>query len=413
MKKKNTLFRNVLLLFLIVANLHGFSQSQKVAAAKTVIVDRTDSCLSFSKHSYQIFVPSVEPSFKQLPLIVVIDPHGDGKLAVGGFKDAAQKYKAVVVGSNLIKNNDPNYIKELEVLIADVKSRYPIGNILFVGGFSGGARMALGYAAGHPVNGVLACGALAQDQEIRSLKCKIMCLIGMEDFNFTEAAPFVLDPMGIPSNLAIEITKDSHNWPEKELLRQAFGYLVLSVMPPGTPTEKRNYVRDFTAGQKQRIDLLQRTGKNLQAALAARNMMVCPAFEREITFMGVADNLMQEINYQQQVNELNKNIQFETKVREAYYNSLVQKDSLWWSNEIEVLNSKIKSEKNEFALQTFKRIKGFLGIVCYSFCQRFESEKDAQKLGQVLLVYRMVEPDNTAIPQFSKTLAQLKKTGKK
>jgi hypothetical protein len=388
-------------------------QGQETPKPKTAVIDKTETCRSNPKHTYQVFVPSVEQGDNQLSMLVLIDPHGDGKLAVNGFKDVAQKYQTVVIGSNLIKNNDPNFIKELEELIADVKNRYPVGNILFVGGFSGGARMGLAYATGHPVKGVLACGALAQKEEINSISCKIMCLIGMEDFNFIEAAPFVLDPLSMPSNLAIEITKTSHDWQKKEQLAEAFRYLLLLVMPPGIPAEKKKYIKDFVAEQKQRIETAEKAGEHLQACLISKNMMGNPYFERETNFMDLTDELAEKTGFRNQAAELNKNFQFEAKLRDAYLNALVKNDSAWWNNEIKTLNSKIAEEKNEFSLQTYKRIKGFLGIACYSLSSRFAEEKDAPKLEQVLVVYRMVEPSNSAIPQLLKTLAQLKKEGKK
>lgn len=403
-----TFFLYGLTFFMLLINQFSLGQS-KIMYGKTEVIYRSETCHSNPKHSYQVFVPSVDTSFRQIPLFISINPNGNGKLAIEGFKEAAQKYQAVVVGSNLIKNNDANYIQELDELIADVKSRFPVGNILFIGGFPGTASMVIDYATNHKVDGVLACGAITQKEEISTISCKIMCIIGMEDFNFIEVAPFIVDPMAMPSNLAIEMTKASHSWPEKELLQRALGYLLLSVMPPGTLTEKRKYVQNYVAEQKQRIELLAKTNENLQAALTARYMMSSPFFERETTFMSIADEMTNNPNFQSQVQELQKNFQFEAKVRNNYMNALTQKDSTWWKPEIEILNSKINSEKNEFALQTFKRIKGFLGITCYSFCDRFVQEKNIPDLEKALFVYRLIEPKNPDMLQFFKTLEQLKK----
>lgn len=385
-----------------------YGQTQKVNE-KPAAIDKTETCRSNPKHTYQIFIPPVEKSASQLPLLVVIDPHGDGKLAVSGFREAAGKYQVVVAGSNLIKNNDRNYLHELEELITDIRSRYPVGNILLVGGFSGGARMAVGYALSHPVSGVLACGALAQKEEITALPCRVMCIIGMEDFNFVEAAPFVMNPMGMPSNLSVETAKDTHGWPGKTQLGQALGFLMLSALPSSAQSSRQKMIGDFVAEQKQRIGSLKMAGKIVEAALIARNMAGCPAFSKESALKSAASDLTQGSEFKNQVAELNKNIQFEMNVRNAYLGALTQKDSVWWKPEIKSLNSKIAGEKNEMALQTYKRIKGFLGIACYSLSNRFVEAKDPQKLEQIIAVYRLVEPANPEIKTFEKTLAQLKK----
>ncbi len=393
---------------IFVALLFLSAQRSSGQANRTLVVDKTEICRSNSKHSYQVFVPSVDPDFRQMPLLVLIDPHGDGKTAVAGFKEAAQKYQAVVVASDLIKNNDPNFIQEIEDLIADAKNRYPVGNVLFVGGFSGGARMALDYALSHPVAGVLACGALAKQEDVRAIQSKILCLMGVDDFNFIEAVPFILAPHEMPSNLAIEITNDSHRWPSMEYLGNATGYLLLSVAPPGTITEKRKYVRDFVAEQTKRIELLEKNQENLQSVLIARNLSICSVFERETTFLSVMDNKMNNPNYQEQVDKLKKIIEIEAKIRSSYFNALTKKDSTWWKPEIEALNSKIKSEKEPFALQSYQRIKGFLGIICYFMCGQFLQEKDIQNLEKVVWVYKMTEPRNSDMIEFSRKLAKLK-----
>jgi hypothetical protein len=74
-----------------------------------------------------------------------------------------------------------------------------------------------------------------------------------------------------------------------------------------------------------------------------------------------------------------------------------------------MLNSKINTEKDEFMQLAYKRIKGFLGILCYSMCERFSTENDAGNLEKALTVYQMAEPKNPDVQKFSKTLEQLKR----
>ena len=397
------------LLFLLIAFYLslGFGQSQEIINTKIAGIDRDMSCQSNPEHTYHIFVPSAIPDDKQLPLLVVIDPYGNGKLAVAGFKDAARKYEAVVACSDLVKVNDDKYLQELEELISDIKQRFPAGDELYIGGFSAGARMALNFANKHPVNGVFACNTIPKHEEVQLLKYKVMSIISMDDVNFIEAAPFVLDPAKIPSNLFIEMTKAANTWSEEEILQQAIGYLLFAT-PSGNMMEKRKKIREYVDQQKRLIDSLDQANEDLQAALIVRNLMSSVVFEREGSFMAFLDQQMESINYQRQNDELRNSIQFETGMRKNYYDAIAQKDSAWWKAEIELLNSKIKTEKNEYTRLTYKRIKGFLGIVCYELSNRFAGEKDAQKLEQVLTVYRMVEPRNPDMLQFSKVLNQIK-----
>ena len=86
------------------------------------------------------------------------------------------QYPAVLIASNLVKNGFDGYDGAIQTLIDDVHQKYPVGEVVFITGFSGGARMALGYALVHPVNGLILCGALANADQLNAVHCP--------DFNF-------------------------------------------------------------------------------------------------------------------------------------------------------------------------------------------------------------------------------------
>jgi len=404
---------NIAKLVLLVSVLcWGFYSCQSTGNTKkkTEEVEIVDSCRSNPQHTYSVFIPAIEKNCTNLPLLVVIDSHGDGKLAVSEFKDAATKYPAVVVGSNLIRNNDATYIKELEELIADVKSRYPVGKTIFMEGFSGGARMSIGYAATHQVNGVIACGALAQPEQIKTLPCPLMAIIGMDDFNFIEAAPFIINPSQSPSNLSIEITEASHSWPKKTVLTQAFGYFQLSASNSENCMAHERLIKAYVKEQQLRIVSMNTAREQLQAVLIAKNLSRSPVFEREVAFSSISEKLMKNESFALQQNELMKSIRFELGAREAYYNAMLQKDSTWWHKEINTLNSKIESEPDIYTQMAYRRIKRFLGIMCYSLSTQYIRNSDVSHLEQILAIYRMTEPNNADMINFSEVLKQLKGT---
>jgi dienelactone hydrolase len=376
-------------------------------AAKDAI-NQKDSCRLNPGHTYQIIVPTIGKYCANLPLMVVIDPHGAGKYAVGQFQEVVQKYPAIVVASNLIKNNFAGYIQSLDQLITDVKSKYPVGDQIYISGFSGGARMAIDYAISHQVTGLIACGALAQPEQIKAVNCTIMAVIGMDDFNFAEVAQYIVNPSNTPQNLMIELTNASHAWPEKELLTNVFGYLKLSSVNATNCTYSKSMAKDYFGEQKLLVDSLTRSNEAIKAALIARNMTKMNSSEKNSSFSLVYENLVNSEAYASQLDELTQSIRFEFKVRKAYYNALQQKDAVWWRKEINTLNSKIESEQNRYTQMAYRRIKGFLGIVCFSLSNRYSTSREREKLEQILAVYRMVEPDNADMLAFSKILEQLK-----
>ena len=372
-------------------------------------ISKTDKCQTHLTHTYEVFVPSVDASCKNLPLMVVIDPHGDGKLAIKQFKQAAQTYNVVLIASNQVKNNVPGYLQLLDELIADARSKYQVGNTLYFGGFSGGARMALDYAINRHANGVIACGALAAPEQIKTISCPVIAIVGMDDFNFIEAAQYIVNPAAIPQNLSVETTGASHSWPESGLLTQATGYLRLSSGENKTCLDASSLVKSYVAEQTSRLNLLLQSKDELNAVLLARNLSISNTFEPLGLFRNRYEKLVKEDAFIQQRNNLVANLRLELSIRDQYYKALQEKDSVWWRNEILVLNNKLTAEKDRQKNLVYRRIKAFLGVACYSMCNQAASQKSATILERVIPVYRLLEPDNPDQFYYSAVLSHLKK----
>jgi len=341
--------------------------------------------------------------------MVVIDPHGDGKLAIKQFKEAALTYAVVLIASNLVKNNVTGYLQLLDELVADAKSKYPLGNILYLGGFSGGARMALDYAKSRPSNGVIACGALAAPEQINAIKCPVIAIVGMDDFNFIEAAQYIINPASIPQNLSIETTSASHSWPESGLLAHATGYLRLPSNENNTCLDRNSLLKTYVAEQTARLNFYSQSKDELNAMLLARNLSISKTFESLGSFRSRYEKLMTQEAFVQQRDNLVKNLQIELSIRDQYYKALQEKDSVWWRKEILELNTKLTTEKDRQRNLVYRRVKGYLGVACYSMCNRATSQKEMAVLEQIVTVYRLLEPNNPDQLYYSAVLAHLKK----
>jgi len=388
---------NVILLGSVIS-----CQSSGEKNEQSQTVDKRETCLDNPAHSYQLFIPASEIPAKDLPLFVAIDSHGSGQNAVNHLKKAVSTYPAILVASNLIQNNDPNFIHELDELIADVKNRYQFSEHIYLTGFSGGARMALSYATNHQINGVIACGAFANQQQLTAIKYPVTGILGMDDFNFPEVAGYILQPETTPARVQIELSLASHEWPSPKQLSAAFGWYYLS-----EKSVSRKSIKTYVKTQQMRIDSLAGEGEILQAICIARNMNSVGTYEKEYSFEEATKELSSQPAYADQLSQLRKSLQFEMKVRKAYTDALLVKDEKWWENEISVLNNKIETESNTMKQMAFKRLKGFLGIICYSYSRQFANQKDVPHLKQTLMVYRLAEPDNEDMKRFSEVLADL------
>jgi len=385
------------LLFCGLVSCNGVGKSNETLKAVT----KTDSCKQDPKNTYEVYIPGRKNRDEKLPLLVILDSHGSGKFALGKFKQAANQYPAVLIASNLVKNGFEGYDGAIRTLIEDVHLKYPIGEMVFMTGFSGGARMAMEYALTHHQNGLILCGALANPEQIKALKCPVISISGMDDFNFIETAQYLFQEQSTPVNLKIELTNASHSWPESTILANAFGFLRLSCQATDIPSPPKSQLKMYCQIQQSRIDSLKQKGDFLKAVLVARNMSSTEPFNSEPAFATTFNLLKTNPEYISQLKRLGKCLNFEISVRQSYLDAFRTKDTLWWKNEIRTSEEKIKTEQDSYTKDTYRRINGFWGIACYSLCKQAITEQNAEALNKILAVYRMLEPENPDMYYFS------------
>ena len=119
------------------------------------------------------------------------------------------------------------------------------------------------------------------------------------------------------------------------------------------------------------------------------------------SFVSTYNRLRNTDGYRHQLNKLKTNLDLELKIRQPYYEALQQKDTLWWKNEIKSLKEKINTEQDPFKKDRDLRIKGFLGIACYTISKHLVQEHDIKGLPRVLTIYKMLEPENPDMYYFS------------
>jgi hypothetical protein len=363
--------------------------------------EKTDCCKLDSNNTYEVYIPERNSIIGKLPLLIIIDAHGRGKFALDKFKQGANQYPAILAASNLIKNGFVNYQGAIQTLIEDVRQKYPAGEVLFMTGFSGGARMTLGYAMSHQVDGLILCGALANADQINSIHCPVISISGMDDFNFMETAQYLFQEQSIQENLKIELINASHDWPDSLILTNAFGFLQLSCQSADIPSLTKSQLGIYCENQHVRIDTLKKHGDFLKAALVARNMSFTAPFNGDDTFASSYKNLKYKSEYFSQLDRLKKCLTFEINVRKPYINAFMKKDIEWWKNEVKTLDEKIKTEQDSYKNDMYRRIKAFLGIECYSLSNRTAKEHNAKMLNKIVSIYRMLEPDNPDMFYFS------------
>ncbi len=395
--------------YLFVLTFFLFSCSNSTSQAKHIesTIQSTKSCSLNPNHKYELYIPVLSSGCKIKSFIVLIDSHGDGKFAMKNFMGAADKYGVGLVASDLIKNNDPDFLKEIDELANEIRVKYNPDAKIYLAGFSGGARMALVYALNNHIDGVIACGALAGPDQLFAIQCPVIGVVGMDDFNFMEAAQYILNPDKKPENTQLVLTNDSHAWPDQEIVSSLVGQLVLA--NGGFDILD---VKNFVSEQKSRVKKLNKKDNVLNAACIAQNLSTVASYEQFGDFGALYHDIITSAAYKNALEELSQNINLEINMRKTLLPGFLKYDSVWWKNEIASI--KKISEKGETKMEemTYKRILGFIGIACYSMSRQFLQKQDVHNLEQTLMVYRLVEPNNEDMKRFSQELEEMKSLGK-
>ena len=356
---------------------------------------KEEYCADDSSNSYALYVPEHYSECKSMPLVVILDPHGSGNFAIKKFKKSAGNYQCILAASNLVRNNYPEFITAVEALVRDVKSRFPVVSGVYIAGFSGGARMALAYAQNHKLNGVLVSGALATDEQLKTIHTQIYAIAGLADFNFPEIAPFVLNTVKTPSNLLIEIAGEMHEWPPENVLERALGMLFLNKDNAATFCfNHKNVLKEFSQKTREYADSCIKNVNLIETALVYKNILSVSDVPQRKTFEKSYESIIKSSDFNKELSDMRKSLQFEYRAREAYYKALTEKGTEWWNREIDELNIQIGNSDDKYMEYAYERIKAFLGIVCYSLTRNSLQADDLTVSSRILQVYKMVEPNN-------------------
>ncbi len=200
------------------------------------IVERV-VCRTDAKQSYALYLPASYTPENKFPILYAFDPGGRGVRPVELFKDAAEQYGYILVGSNN-SHNGISVTEIVQTLWADTHARFALDERrTYAAGFSGGARVAtsLAYVANGAIAGVIACsgGFSANMKPTRALPFVLFGTTGTDDFNNPELRQLnrTLDALNVPNRLAT--FAGGHDWPPRELCAEAVAWLELQAMRAG------------------------------------------------------------------------------------------------------------------------------------------------------------------------------------
>jgi len=214
---------------------HAIAQTDSIPRGQ--IVERVEA-LSDSSQSYALYLPSTYTPDRKWPVLYAFDPGARGRVPVERFKEAAEKYGWIVLGSNNSRNGPWKVVVNAwNAMLKDSHERFAIDNArMYATGFSGGARVAVSVAAGCKcLAGVIASGAgfpvdLAPTPEMHFV---FFGAAGVDDFNYPELKNLkeLLTKAGIINR--IQTFEGRHEWPPVSVATAAVEWMELHEIKAG------------------------------------------------------------------------------------------------------------------------------------------------------------------------------------
>ncbi|HVX50970.1 MAG TPA: hypothetical protein VHB48_12475, partial [Chitinophagaceae bacterium] len=226
-------------------------------------------CNADATQSYAVYVP-VRGNSQPLPVIYMFDPHGDGALPLTKYRQLADVYGFILVGSNNSKNgNDWATTGNIwNNLYTDTQKKLKInGNRVYTCGFSGGAKVA-GYIALEysMVKSVIANSAALPDGiGAANYNFGFTGIAGTGDMNMTALAGFCKSLDNTTTRHRMLLFDGKHEWAPATTMQLAFEGLQLEAMQQGLMAKDDQLVARLAAQGRQKINALSNAGRWINA----------------------------------------------------------------------------------------------------------------------------------------------------
>jgi dienelactone hydrolase len=366
-------------------------------------------CAADTAQHYCIAFPGDYNKSKPYPLLIVFDPHGNGKLAAEKFKTVVTDFNYILVSSNTIRNGYPSVDYALKILYDDLIQRFKINDKrVYAAGFSGGGRVAQFFSQVNTnVKAIASLGAGYSLSDPATLvnRPSMLFLAGDEDFNYNEVinSDKLLSHSGI--NYYAYTFHGKHEWPDNEIIKEIVPWFEFDAYRRNKQLINKKIVNDYFSFIQQKVKVLQDEGNYADACAACeRGIHFLSGITRTAKLQKKLRALKKHPEYISAIHKKEKAMALEMRLQQGYIAAFNTQDSLWWKKEIEGLNKQMAIERDDFMLPLFKRLKNFLSIIAYSYCNNAFKENNLQKAARYLAIYKMADPDNADVYYFTALL---------
>ena len=378
-------------------------QAYDLTLVKGQIIDSV-ICKDNGAVSYSLYLPGNYTVEKSYPCIYFFDAHARGSLPVSMYKDLAERYGFVLVGSNVSKNGTqwPVTNDGVKALMADTRARIHLDRQqLYTSGFSGGSRVASSVAIfDGGIAGVIGCAAGFPnvDQGVQN-KFDYFGMVGDFDFNLTEMVKLDegLDQNGFTHQL---LTSDGiHGWAHAVDFETGLLWMQVCAMK-----EKRQAKNDTLIGAlkkdiDRRIVAARHGGEWIkEQELLAGAVRIFSGLQDVSIYQKQLTELMNGGDYKNAIATREPLERQEMNGQQELGRQFTQQDKKWWAAKIAELNRNANNAKTKQESQMYQRLLNYLGLVGYMTVTHALAAGDLDHAATYLEVFRMADPKNPDYP---------------
>lgn len=392
-------------------NLTAVKESFKTRQVIENVICKTDP-----SQSYTLYLPGTYAAGKKFPVIYAFDPHASGKLPVTLYKELADQYNYIIIGSNNSKNG--NSWEESQTiaakLFADAGNRLSIDpQRIYLLGFSGGARVAntLTILNG-AVNSVICCGAaapVANSGSPRSNYC-FMGIAGNEDFNYVEMKKYdMVDLAGHNVKHTLITFNGKHEWPSMTFMDEAFWWLELNEMRKNSASKNEKLIAEHLQPLLDRLAVYNKKKQVVEAYNLCREII---NFYDGLTDLSSCYETYKTIKLSPEIDKALKQEERdwseEDALKKQYISAFQTRNLAWWNKDITALNKKIKAGKDAGKVLIYKRVLSFLSLAAYMQTSGALKQNALPAADFYSKIYLLVDPANSEAHYLAASVEALK-----
>jgi hypothetical protein len=366
------------------------------------VIDKV-TCKADTNQSYALYLPENYDSKKRYPVIYAFDPHKTGKLPVANYKDLAEKYGYIIIGSNNSQNG-LEWQQSQSIATAmfnDSRNRIAINtDRIYLAGFSGGARIANALCMlNGSFKGVICCGAASPAVNVPDPRDNytFFGIAGNEDFNYSEMKKYdLLDLAGRRLKHTLITFDGKHEWPPAAAMEQAFLWLELNNMRTNPAEKNDSLIAKNLADESAQLNTLLKEHKDYEAyELCRRVINYYESLGDLKLFFDTYTKLKNSPETDKKLKQNEAEMQREEKLKAEYINNFQVHDFVWWQKEIASINQQIKSGKDKNEALIKKRLLSYLSLVCYMQTDGGLKQNNLQAAEYFGKLYILVDPTNS------------------